>query len=187
MRKMEAEDIERVIIQALNHDERRTILRIIKAQEKGSTYSEILGELGVPTGTLNYHLKQLEGLIERDSERRYHLTPLGEQSLRVLLSMTEEMGEGLEDYLRASRASQSGSVHPTVVGLIYLGIVFDCLFIVIWGYTGYVTLASGAPSFVLVLVVALISLGLIILYGLIRALKTAPAYVRKIERKLGVT
>ena len=105
----------------------------------------------------------------------------------MLLSMTEEMGEGLEDYLRASRASQSGSVHPTVVGLIYLGIVFDCLFIVIWGYTGYVTLASRAPSFVLVLVVALISLGLIILYGLIRALKTAPAYVRKIERKLGVT
>ena len=187
MRKMEAEDIERVIIQALNHDERRTILRIIRAQEKGSTYSEILGELGVATGTLNYHLKQLEGLIERDSERRYRLTPLGERSLRVLLSMTEEMGEGLEDYLRASRASQSGSVHPTVVGLIYLVMVFDCIFLAIWGYAGYVSLVSGGPSFVLVLVVVLISLGLIILYGLVRALKTAPAYVRKIERKLGVT
>jgi len=184
---MEAEDIERVIIQALNHDERRTILRIIRAQERGSTYSEILGELGVPTGTLNYHLKQLEGLIERDNERRYHLTPLGERSLSVLLSMTEKMGERLEDYLRATRASQSGSIHPTVVGLIWLGIVFDCLFIAIWGYTGYMSLGSGGPSFVLALVVVLISLGLIILYGLVRALKTAPAYVRKIERKLGVT
>jgi DNA-binding HxlR family transcriptional regulator len=187
MRKMEAEDIERVIIQALNHDERRTILRIIRAQEKGSTYSEILGELGVPTGTLNYHLKQLEGLIERDNERRYHLTPLGERALSVLLSMTEEMGEGLEDYLRATSTSQSGSVHPTVVGLIYLGIVFDCLFIAIWGYTGYVSIVLGGPTFVLALVVILISLGLIILYGLVRALKTAPSYVRKIERKLGVT
>jgi len=184
---MEAEDIERVIIQALNHDERRTILRIIKAQEKGSTYSEILGELGVPTGTLNYHLKQLEGLIERDNQRKYHLSPLGERSLKVLLSMTEKMDEGLEDYLRATRASQSGSVHPTVAGIIYLGIAFDCLFIAIWGYTGYTSLSSGGPSFVLLLVVVLISLGLIILYGLVRALKTAPAYVRKIERKLGVT
>ena len=183
---MEAEEIERVIIQALNHDERRTILRIIMAQERGSTYSEILGELGVPTGTLNYHLKQLEGLIERDNERRYHLTPLGERSLRVLLSMTEEMGEGLEDYLRATRASQSGSVHPTVVGLVYLGIVIDCLLIAIWGYAGYFTFVSGGPSFVLALVVVLISLGLIMFYGLVRALKTAPAYVRKIERKLGV-
>lgn len=184
---MEAEDIERVIIQALNHDERRTILRIIRAQEKGPTYSEILGELGVPTGTLNYHLKQLEGLIERDNMRRYHLTPLGERSLSVLLSMTEEMGQGLEDYLRATRASQSGSVHPTVAGIIYLGIAFDCLLIAIWGYSGYLTLVSGGPSFVLALVVVLISLGLIILYGLVRALKTAPAYVRKIERKLGLT
>ena len=184
---MEAEDIERVIIQALNHDERRTILRIIRAQERGSTYSEILGELGVPTGTLNYHLKQLEGLIERDDERMYHLTPLGERSLSVLLSMTEEMGPGLEDYLRATRASQSGSVHPTVAGIIYLGIAFDCLLIAIWGYSGYLTLVSGGPIFVLALVVVLISLGLIILFGLVRALKTAPAYVRKIERKLGVT
>lgn len=184
---MEAEDIERVIIQALNHDERRTILRIIRAQEKGSTYSEILGELGIPTGTLNYHLKQLVGLIERDNERRYHLTHLGERSLRVLLSMTEEMGERLEDYLRATRASQSGSTHPTVVGLIYIGIVFDCLLIAIWGYTGYMSLVSGGPSFVLALVVVLISLGLIILYGLVRSLKTAPSYLRKIEKKLGVT
>ncbi len=38
----------------------------------------------------------------------------------------------------------------------------------------------------LALVVVLISLGLIVLYSLARALKTAPAYVRKIERKLGV-
>lgn len=183
---MEAEDIERVIIQALNHDERRTILRIIWAQEKGSTYSEILGELGIPTGTLNYHLKQLEGLIERDNERRYHLTPLGERALSVLQSMTKEMGEGLEDYLRTTSASQSGSMHPTVVGIIYLGIVFDCLFMAIWGYTGYVSIVSGGPSFMLALVMVLISLGLIILYGLVRALKTAPSYVRKIERKLGV-
>ena len=184
---MEGEDIERAIIQALNHDERRTILRIILAQEEGSTYSEILGELGIPTGTLNYHLKQLEGLIERDGERRYHLTPLGERSMRVLHSMTEEMDERLEDYLRATRASQSGSVHPTVVGLIYIGMVFDCIFIAIWGYTGYLSLASGGPPFVLALDAVLISLGLIILYGLVRALKTAPSYVRKIERKLGVT
>lgn len=184
---METDEIERVIIQALNHDERRTILRIIRAQEKGSTYSEILGELGVPTGTLNYHLKQLGGLIERDNERRYHLTPLGERSLSVLLSMTTEMSEGLEDYLRSTRASQSRSVHPTVVGLLYLGIVFDCIFIAIWGYTGYANLISGGPSFVLALVVVLISLGLIMLYGLVRALKTAPAYVRNIEKKLGVT
>ncbi len=66
---MSAEDIEAVILQALNHVERRNIIKIINAQEMGATYSEILGELGIPTGTLNYHLKQLEGFTSRGTMR----------------------------------------------------------------------------------------------------------------------
>ena len=185
VRKME--DVEGVIIQALNHAERRTIMKIINAQEGGSTYSEILGEMGIPTGTLNYHLKQLEGLIERDSERRYRLTPLGEKSLSVLFQMTEGIGKGDEAYLQAARLSQSGSIHPTVVGLINIGIVLDCLFLMIWGYAGYMSLIEGGPVFVSVVVGVLISVGLVVLIGLARARKTAPSYVRKIERKLGLT
>ena len=183
---MSAEDIEAVISQALNHVERRNIMKIINAQEMGASYSEILGELGIPTGTLNYHLKQLEGFIERDNERRYRLTPLGERSLSVLFSMTEDIGKGYGSYLQTARVSQSGSIHPTVTGLINMGIVLDCLCLLIWGYAGYVTLIEDGPVFVLVVVGILISVGLILLFGMVRALRTAPAYVRKIERKLGV-
>jgi predicted transcriptional regulator len=128
---MSAEDVEGIIIQALNHVERRNILKIINVQETGATYSEILGELGIPTGTLNYHLKQLEGLIERDKERRYRLTPLGERSLSVLFSMTEGIGKDYESYLQAARVSQSGGIHPMVVGIISIGIVIDCLLLLI--------------------------------------------------------
>jgi DNA-binding HxlR family transcriptional regulator len=183
---MSAENIEEVILQALNHVERRNIMKIINAQEMGATYSEILGELGIPTGTLNYHLKQLEGFIERDKERRYRLTPLGERSLSVLFSMTEDIGKGYESYLQAARVSQSGNIHPTVTGLINIGIVLDCLLLIIWGYAGYMTLVEDGPIFVLVIVGVLIFIGLITLFGMVRALRTAPSYVRKIERKLGV-
>jgi hypothetical protein len=184
---MSTEDFEGVIIQALNHVERRNIMKIINAQEKGAIYSDILGELGIPTGTLNYHLKQLEGLIERDKERRYHLSPLGERSLSVLFSMTEDIGKDYESYLQAARVSQSGSIHPTVVGLINIGIVMDCVLLFIWGYVGYMNLIEGGPIFVFAIIGVLISVGIVILIGLIRALRTAPSYVRKIERKLGVT
>lgn len=184
---MSAEDVEGVILQALNHIERRNILKIINVQEMGATYSEILGELGIPTGTLNYHLKQLEGLIERDKERRYRLTPLGERSLSVLFSMTEGIGKDYESYLQAARVSQSGGIHPTVVGFISIGIVMDCLFLLIWGYVGYMNMIENGPIFVSAIVGVLISVGLVLLIGMVRALKTAPQYLRKIERKLGLT
>jgi len=68
-------EVEDMIIQALGHKERREILKIISLNIAGSSYSELMGELGLPTGKLNYQLKQLEGLIEKNEERRYVLTP----------------------------------------------------------------------------------------------------------------
>jgi hypothetical protein len=184
---MGIEDIEKVILQALSHSERRNILKIINVQENGAIYSDILGELDLPTGTLNYHLKQLEGLIERDEERRYHLTTLGEQSLRLLFSIREGLGSNYETYLRAARDSQKRDIHPTVSIIIIIGIVFDSLLLFIWGYVGYMTITERGPTFVVIVIGVLTVLGLIILVGLIYALRATPEYVRKIERKLGVS
>ena len=70
MGKTGREEIEDAIIQAIGHHERRNILKIINAQPNGSTYSEILGETDLNTGHLNYHLRGLEGLIERRESRQ---------------------------------------------------------------------------------------------------------------------
>lgn len=97
------EDVEELIIQGLGHRERRNILKIISVAPQGAVYSDILGELGLNTGRMNYHLKQLEGLVERNGNRRYHLTPLGKRALTVLGSMTEDLENGYEDYLQKVR------------------------------------------------------------------------------------
>jgi predicted transcriptional regulator len=97
------EDVEELIIQGLGHRERRNILKIISLTPQGAIYSDILGELGLNTGSMNYHLRQLEGLIERNDERRYHLTPLGKRALAVLGSMTDDLENGYEDYLQNVR------------------------------------------------------------------------------------
>ncbi len=180
------EDIEDVIIQALGHRERRNILKVVRAAERGASYTEIAGELDINTGRMNYHLRLLQGLIERGEERRYHLTPLGEQTLGVLNMMTEDPNGKFAAYLNTARSSQSGSIHPTVTRFLYVGMAFDCLFLLIWGYLGYLAAIGDGPMFVILVASALIILGLIGLVWMALALKSAPAFVRKLERKLGV-
>jgi AcrR family transcriptional regulator len=181
------EALEDVVIQALGHRERRNILKIVRASERGASYTEIAAELGINTGRMNYHLRQLQGLMERDGERRYHLTPLGEQSMSLLNNLTEDPSGRLEAYLGRARLSQSSSIHPTVTGLLYVGMAFDVLFLIIWGYMGYLVAVGEGPMFLLPLVSVLFILGMLGLVGIARALKTAPAFVRRLERRLGVT
>jgi predicted transcriptional regulator len=88
-------DVEEMILQALNHKERRKILKILASAPGGVTYSSILGETGLSTGRLNYHLKELSGFIERDDERMYHLTALGEKALSTLRYTTRAQTEGI--------------------------------------------------------------------------------------------
>ncbi|MDH5791792.1 MAG: winged helix-turn-helix domain-containing protein, partial [Candidatus Bathyarchaeota archaeon] len=82
-------EVEEVILQVLNHKERRKILKIIASAPEGVSYSGILGDTGISTGRLNYHLKELAGFIERDEERMYRLTALGKKALGVLRFTTE--------------------------------------------------------------------------------------------------
>jgi len=118
------EQIEEVIIQGLGHQERRNILKIISLAEGGASYSAILGELGLNTGRMNYHLRQLEGMVVRNGARKYHLTPLGEKALSVLHSMTQNLENGYEDYLNSARVTRSSGVATWVDRWFYLTLFF---------------------------------------------------------------
>jgi predicted transcriptional regulator len=118
------EQIEEVIIQGLAHQERRNILKIISLAERGASYSSILGELGLNTGRMNYHLRQLEGLVARNGDRKYHLTPLGKKALSVLHSMTEDLENGYEEYLNSARTTRSSGVATWVNRTFYLTVFF---------------------------------------------------------------
>ncbi|MCX6655639.1 MAG: winged helix-turn-helix domain-containing protein, partial [Candidatus Bathyarchaeota archaeon] len=161
------EEVENVVFQALVSGERREILRVIRSSENGATYTEVLGELGLTTGNLNYHLKQLEGLVQRDSDRRYSLTPLGEKAYSVL--STSASDGGYDEYLNAARLNQSRGVHPTVTRLILGGIAFDIFILLIWGYMGYIVYTEGGPWVVWPILVFLIVMGISVLVWLVRA------------------
>jgi len=104
------DEIERIIIQGVGHQERRNILKIISLADGGASYSEILGELCLNTGRMNYHLKLLDGLVVRNGDRRYHLTPIGEKALSLLHSMTENLENGYEEYLKEEKAPKTNGI-----------------------------------------------------------------------------
>ncbi len=135
------EEVEEIIIQGLGHQERRNILKIISLAEGGASYSGILGELGLNTGRMNYHLRQLEGLVVRNGNRKYHLTPLGEKAISVLHSMTQNLENGYEEYLNSARTARSSGVSTWVNRWFYL-----TLFFTITAMLGLVTFVHRAVT-----------------------------------------
>ena len=118
------EKVEGLIIQGLAHVERRNILKIVSLTEGGAIYSDILGELGLNKGKMNYHLRQLDGLVEKNGEMRYHLTPLGKRALIVLNSMTEDLEDGYERFLNAARPDESNLISTFVSRFFYVIALF---------------------------------------------------------------
>ena len=115
------EEVEDIIIQGLGHSARRSVLKIVDSTPNGASYTGLLGELRLSTGKLNYHLEQLEGLIEKNEERRYVLTPLGEKAISLLNSITRDMGPEYENYVKTAQRAQISSLNPLAKSLIYIG------------------------------------------------------------------
>jgi hypothetical protein len=178
--RKEAEDL---ILQAISHNERRGIIRIIGVNPKGVTYSSILGETQLNTGHLNYHLRSLEGLIEKDDERLYRLSPLGMKSLELLNSLSKEIDNDMVRYVEAARGSQDGSIHPFVKGLLYIGIAgIGMVFLASLGL--FAMSITGGGLLGVFVSLAMATFTGVILWVLVSALKTVPEFVRKLQRRL---
>jgi predicted transcriptional regulator len=175
--------IEDIVFQALAHPVRRTILKIVAAKTNGVSYTEIITELGLSTGKLNYHLEQLQGLTEKNSERLYVLTPFGKKALSQLNLIKEEMASEDEEYIRIAESAQKSSLQPAIKSFLLVGIVFSLVIIFVWSYIVYISIVEGAPVIVYVLLPILIALGLGLLGSLLLALKRTPDWVRRFERR----
>jgi predicted transcriptional regulator len=106
------ENVENVVFQALSHPMRRTILRIMGSRPEGISYSELITELNLSTGKLNYHLEQLWGLAERDPNHRYVLTTLGRKALNQLGQLRNELSPEDEKFVKMAESSQKSSLQP---------------------------------------------------------------------------
>jgi predicted transcriptional regulator len=182
MGKTGREEVEDAVIQAIGHRERRNILKIINASPNGSTYSEILGETELNTGHLNYHLRGLEGLIERSESRQYRLTPLGYKALHILSVIGEQIETEDMPYINTAVASQTSLLHPMLIGFINVVSVIALFGLIAGLWLVGVNMYSGdlvrvLPGFVIALICGV---EIIVLF---RARKSAPEYLRRLERR----
>ncbi len=182
MAKTGRDEIEDIILQALSHKERRGILKIIGATQEGVTYSSILGETELNTGHLNYHLRSLEGLIEK-GDGLYRLTPLGAKALNVLPTLSQDVDNGMLHYVESARSTKKGLLHPVVKGLIYIGIAVNGV-VFLAGLAFFIMAATGGGiNSVLVAGDMMLISGLII-WVLAGWLRTVPEFMRRVERKI---
>ncbi|MFX1565483.1 MAG: hydrogenase iron-sulfur subunit [Promethearchaeota archaeon] len=84
------------VYEALAHPLREQILRVLDA-ERLLSYKDLMNRLGLKkTGLFNYHLKKLEGFIEK-RDGFYQLTTVGQNAIRLMLAKEQLMaGESLD-------------------------------------------------------------------------------------------
>jgi len=178
------EEIEEIIMQALCHETRRRILRIVGSGEKGASYTVLMNELGLPSGSLNYHLGQLEGLVERNKEQRYTLTPVGKRALNLLDSITADTSPDFEKYVKIARVARKGSWPPPARNFVYIcilgvsaGTLVTAVLICLAVSEGASIAISGSLALVFLLEVLVLSL-------LIYALRVAPSLIGRFEKRV---
>ena len=185
MAKSGRNEVEDIILQAIGHNDRRIIIRIIGANPDGVTYSSILGETELNTGHMNYHLRNLDGLIEKRDDKLYRLTPLGCKALEMMNNLSNEIDGDVIKYVETVKDAHDGYIHPFVKGLIYIGIAgVGIVFLSSLGLF-VMSVTRGSISVMEIF----ISLGMtsftgVILWALVGALKTVPGFVRRLEKKL---
>ena len=182
MTKPGQDEIEDIILQALSHKERRGILKIIGATQEGVTYSSILGETELNTGHLNYHLRSLEGLIEK-GDGLYRLTSLGTKALNILPTLSQDVDNGMLHYVESARSTKQGLLHLVAKGLIYIGIAVNGL-IFLAGLVFIIMALTGGGVLGMFAAGAMMLVSGVIIWVLAIWLRTVPEFMRRLERKI---
>ncbi|MBD3197531.1 MAG: helix-turn-helix domain-containing protein [Candidatus Lokiarchaeota archaeon] len=113
---------EDVILNALNHEIRRNILKLLR--KKVMTYTNLLDHFAISSGKLNYHLKLLGGFIVKDEDGIYNITELGINALKILDDFINLISDEEQPLLKKAYLSQIGEnksfLHIRYVGGIYI-------------------------------------------------------------------
>lgn len=86
------------IYEILNHSIRRKNLHLIYINVEIS-YSDLIKEINVIDGTLNFHLKKLEPLLKRSSKGNYMLSSVGISSLEIMRLINKKIGNNDNDII----------------------------------------------------------------------------------------
>lgn len=116
------DDTYSTIFTALKHPIRRKILRQLNISPV--TYTELLNNLGIENGLLNYHLDSMHELIKKEENGAYTLSEFGKAGLNLI--------QRVEEPIKQESASSLSLTNAKVKA------VFLIMIIVITSMTGYI-------------------------------------------------
>ena len=157
--KNKENELDDLIIKAIGHPERKNILKIVSSYPKGVNYTGILGESGLSTGRLNYHLGELEGFLDRDEDRLYSLSEIGKKAVATLEFINKDVDLNLLDSVNTKRSRRLKKIRRRldigfyVVSAVMLGVTS------LMGYFAYTQSDGVLAGFTVFF--ALLSIGII--------------------------
>jgi len=174
------------IMEVLAHPLRRAIVSILGSEFKseGVSYTELLTELQISTGRMNYHLRQMNGFLKKTDTFRYTLTPLGEKAYEALDLVKKSVRSDLDivSYLKpARRKSTFVTLVRSMTCILLVGITVPVILITRTLIDYLVTPVDW--TYILFNLIC-IGLGISLIFWLLVALKQAPDFARRLEEKL---
>jgi DNA-binding transcriptional ArsR family regulator len=173
-------EVEAIIFDVLAHPARRDILRLVAYGDDGASYTEVLSELGLSTGKLNYHIKQLNGFIEKNEHLRYTLTPLGMASMDLMLSLKEKPINDFGKYLKVRKPV---SLMPAMRWMAYILMFSLTIPIFFAGVQLYESLLEGGPIEVVLFLFASLAIGIAVFAWVVYMVKNAPELLKHLEKR----
>lgn len=108
--KKPSTELDDIVIKALGHPERKNILKIVASYPDGVNYTGILGETGLTTGRLNYHLGELEGFLDRDEDRLYRLSEIGAKAVATIDFINKDVDVSILDTVNTKRSQRMKAI-----------------------------------------------------------------------------
>jgi len=109
----ESVDLEKKFYEALDHEIRRKILRMIGERGYG-TFTEFKKTLEIGTGTLYHHLNILAPLVYQKDDKKYYLTKLGEMTLNFMQDNVPYLGTIKKEDLEGKGSMRFAKIMPII-------------------------------------------------------------------------
>lgn len=118
----EEDDTYSTIFTSLKHPIRRKILR--RLQSSPATYTELLNELQIENGLLNYHLESVKELLTKQEDGRYTLNEFGKAGVQLLHRVEEPVNSTgvIESQYKTNRTWFGSKQLLGVIAILIIGI-----------------------------------------------------------------
>lgn len=112
---------EQNLFKVLSHPIRVKILGIICENVKLS-YTDLLSLLDIETGQLNFHLRNMEGLYDKDAEGNYMLTDEGKTARFILEQVQKHLTKKEEVYIRSQASLKKRAIATLIDYSLFFGV-----------------------------------------------------------------